>query len=146
MKFIPTRWIYVVLILCELYKYENSIIGYPSTLQLMLILQQSIILYFIYPLWVFRVLIWIVNWVWHVQCQTCDNVNWINGTELNWRLFPLTNGLFNNGRLQDVTGQKTTSWTYHHENFKIIKTVVFNEFCTLHYTLQPDWKLSNFWE
>ena len=44
-----------------------------------------IVLYFVYALWVFRVLKWIVNWVWHVQCQTWDNVDWINGTELNWR-------------------------------------------------------------
>jgi hypothetical protein len=74
------------------------------------------VFYFIYVLWVFRVLIWIVNWVSHVHCQTCDNVDWINGTGLNWRLFPLTTRLFNNWRLQGVTGQKTIIWTQHHEN------------------------------
>jgi hypothetical protein len=112
----------------------------------MLILQQSIILYCVYALWVFRVLIWIVNWVWHVKCQTCDNLDWINGTEINWRFFPLTTRLFNNGRLQGVTGQKTIIWIQHHENSKLIKAVPFNDLCTLCYTLQPVWKLSSFWE
>lgn len=79
-----------------------------------------IVLYFVYTLWVFRVLIWIVNWVWHVQCQICDNVHWINGNELNSRFFTLTMGLFNNGRLQGVTGQKTFIWTQHYENLKLI--------------------------
>ena len=102
--------------------------------------------YYIVLYWVFRVLIWIVNWVWYVQCQTCDNVVWINGNELNSRFFPLTAGLFNNDRLQGATGQRTIIWTQHHENVKLIKAVVFNELCNSCYTLQPVWKLSGLWE
>jgi len=87
-----------------------------------------IVFCFICIYWVFRISIWIVNWVWHVQCHTCDNVVWINGTGLSWRFVPSTTGHFNNGRLQGVTRQKTIIWTQHHENIKLIKAVVLKSF------------------
>jgi hypothetical protein len=147
MKLVSSRWIYVVIILCIVQVWEFCHwLSLYITINVDITEVCYIVLYFIYTLWVFRVLIWIVNWVWHVQCQTCDNVDWINGNEINWWFFSLTTGLFNSGRLQGVTGQKTTIWTQHHENFKLIKTVVFNEFCDLCYTLQSLWKLSRFWE